>query len=58
MKRVRETAILFAALPLASAADAQVTLNSVRVDAKANKSEPIAITRRDSDDVKDQIAHT
>jgi predicted enzyme related to lactoylglutathione lyase len=87
-----------AALLLASAAHAQVTLNSVRIaakdtvalakfyqaafgmqevnrisaaggpevfvnfgatieSAKANKSEPIVIMHRDSDDVKDPIAH-
>jgi len=90
--------MISAALPLASAARAQVTLNSVRVGAtdtaalakfyesafgmqevnrinvpggaeifvnfgatadaaKANKSEPIVITHRDSDDLKDPIAH-
>jgi len=90
--------MLSAALLLASAAHAQVTLNSVRVgakdtvalakfyqaafgmqevnridaaggpevfvnfgatteSAKANKSEPIVIMHRDSDDVKDPIAH-
>jgi predicted enzyme related to lactoylglutathione lyase len=89
---------LFAGLLLASAAYAQVTLNSVRVGAKdsvalakfyqaafgmqevnridaaggpevfvnfgatieaakANKSEPIVIMHRDSDDLKDPIAH-
>ena len=99
MKRIYPTAIaLSAALLLASAASAQVTLNSVRVGAKdsvalakfyqtafgmqevnridgqggpevfvnfgastdaakANKSEPIVIMHRDSDDVKDPIAH-
>jgi predicted enzyme related to lactoylglutathione lyase len=99
MKRVYTTAItVSAALLLASAAHAQVTLNSVRVgakdtaalarfyqaafgmqevnrinapggaeifvnfgatadSAKANKSEPIVITHRDSDDLKDPIAH-
>ena len=99
MKRINTTAILIsAALLLASAAHAQVTLNSVRIaakdtvalakfyqaafgmqevnrinaqggpevfvnfgatvdSAKANKSEPIVIMHRDSDDVKDPIAH-
>ena len=99
MKRNYTTAILLSAtLLLASAAHAQVTLNSVRVGAKdtaalakfyqtafgmqevnrigaapgaeifvnfgatvdaakANKSEPIVITHRDSDDLKDPIAH-
>src|SRR5271169_3981061 len=99
MKRNYTTAILAsAALLLASAAHAQVTLNSVRVGAKdtaalakfyqaafgmqetnrigagagpeifvnfgatvdaakANKSEPIVIMHRDSDDLKDAIAH-
>jgi predicted enzyme related to lactoylglutathione lyase len=99
MKRLYKTAILIcAALLFASAADAQVTLNSVRIgakdsvalakfyqtafgmqevnridaqggpevfvnfgatveSAKANKSEPIVIMHRDSDDVKDPIAH-
>jgi predicted enzyme related to lactoylglutathione lyase len=99
MKRIYTTAITaFAALLLASAAHAQVTLNSVRVgakdtpalakfyqaafgmqevnridspggpevfvnfgatvdSAKANKSEPIVIMHRDSDDIKDPIAH-
>jgi len=99
MKRMYTTAgMLSAALLLASAAHAQVTLNSVRVgakdtvalakfyqaafgmqevnridaaggpevfvnfgatteSAKANKSEPIVIMHRDSDDVKDPIAH-
>jgi predicted enzyme related to lactoylglutathione lyase len=99
MKRNYTTAIaVSAALLLASAAHAQVTLNSVRIGAKdsvalakfyeaafgmqevnridapagpevfvnfgattaaakANKSEPIVIMHRDSDDVKDPIAH-
>ena len=99
MKRTYTTAIMLSAvLLLASAAHAQVTLNSVRVgakdtvalakfyqsafgmqevnridaaggpevfvnfgatveSAKANKSEPIVIMHRDSDDVKDPIAH-
>ena len=99
MKRTYTTAIaISAALLLASAAHAQVTLNSVRVGAKdtvalakfyqaafgmqevnriaspagpevfvnfgmtvdaakANKSEPIVIMHRDSDDLKDPIAH-
>src|SRR5580704_13147533 len=99
MKRVYTTAIMLSAtLLLASAAHAQVTLNSVRVGAKdtaalakfyqaafgmqetnriespggaeifvnfgatmdaakANKSEPIVIMHRDSDDLKDPIAH-
>jgi predicted enzyme related to lactoylglutathione lyase len=99
MKRIYTTAIMIpAALLLASAAHAQVTLNSVRIaakdtvalakfyqaafgmqevnrisaaggpevfvnfgatieSAKANKSEPIVIMHRDSDDVKDPIAH-
>jgi predicted enzyme related to lactoylglutathione lyase len=99
MKTIYKTAItISAALLLASAAHAQVTLNSVRVgakdtvalakfyqaafgmqevnridspggpevfvnfgatidSAKANKSEPIVIMHRDSDDVKDPIAH-
>jgi predicted enzyme related to lactoylglutathione lyase len=99
MKRIYTTAIMVsAALLLASAAPAQVTLNSVRVgakdsvalakfyqaafgmqevnridspggpevfvnfgatieSAKANKSEPIVIMHRDSDDIKDPIAH-
>ena len=89
---------LYATLLIASAAQAQVTLNSVRIGAKdtaavakfyqaafgmqevnrieapggpelfvnfgatadaakANKSEPIVIMHRDSDDVKDPIAH-
>jgi predicted enzyme related to lactoylglutathione lyase len=99
MKRIYTTAItVFIALLLASAAHAQVTLNSVRIgakdtvglakfyqtafgmqevnrinaaggpevfvnfgatveSAKANKSEPIVIMHRDSDDIKDPIAH-
>jgi predicted enzyme related to lactoylglutathione lyase len=99
MKNMFTTAItMFAALLLAGAAHAQVTLNSVRVgakdsvalakfyqtafgmqetnrlngqggpevfvnfgatveSAKANKSEPIVIMHRDSDDLKDPIAH-
>jgi predicted enzyme related to lactoylglutathione lyase len=99
MNRFRTTAIeVSAACLLASAAYAQVTLNSVRIAAKdtvslakfyqaafgmqevnriavaggpeifvnfgatvdaakANKSEPIVIMHRDSDDVKDPIAH-
>jgi predicted enzyme related to lactoylglutathione lyase len=99
MKRNYTTAILLSAtLLLAGAAQAQVTLNSVRVGAKdtaalakfyqtafgmqevnrigaagaaeifvnfgatvdgakANKSEPIVIMHRDSDDLKDPIAH-
>jgi predicted enzyme related to lactoylglutathione lyase len=99
MKRIYKTAIAVSAtLLLASAAQAQVTLNSVRIgakdtvalakfyqtafgmkevnridspggpevfvnfgatveSAKANKSEPIVIMHRDSDDVKDPIAH-
>jgi predicted enzyme related to lactoylglutathione lyase len=99
MKRIYTTAItVSAALLLASAAHAQVTLNSVRIGAKdsvalakfyqaafgmqevnridgaggpevfvnfgatidtakANKSEPIVIMHRDSDDLKDPIAH-
>jgi predicted enzyme related to lactoylglutathione lyase len=99
MKRIYTTAItVSAALLLASAAHAQVTLNSVRIGAKdtvalakfyqaafgmqevnridagggpevfvnfgatvdaakANKSGPIVIQHRDSDDVKDPIAH-
>jgi predicted enzyme related to lactoylglutathione lyase len=99
MKRIPTTAIMLsAALLLASAAHAQVTLNSVRIgakdtvalakfyqaafgmqevnrinaaggpevfvnfgatieSAKANKSEPIVIMHRDSDDIKDPIAH-
>jgi predicted enzyme related to lactoylglutathione lyase len=99
MKRIYMTRIaLSALLLLASAAHAQVTLNSVRIGAKdtvalakfyqaafgmqevnridtpagpeifvnfgatidaakANKSEPIVIMHRDSDDLKDPIAH-
>ena len=99
MKRIYTTAIAVSAtLLLASAAHAQVTLNSVRIgakdsvalakfyqaafgmqevnridaqggpevfvnfgatidSAKANKSEPIVIMHRDSDDIKDPIAH-
>jgi predicted enzyme related to lactoylglutathione lyase len=99
MKRIYTTAFaVSAALLLANAAHAQVTLNSVRVgakdsvalakfyqaafgmqevnridapggpevfvnfgatvdSAKANKSEPIVIMHRDSDDIKDPIAH-
>src|SRR5438270_6130574 len=98
MKRICTTAIMCAALLLASAARAQVTLNSVRIGAKdtvalakfyqaafgmqevnridvpggpeifvnfgatievakANKSEPIVIMHRDSDELKDPIAH-
>jgi len=99
MKRIYTTAIMIsAALLLAGAAHAQVTLNSVRIaakdtvalakfyqaafgmqevnrinaqggpevfvnfgatldSAKANKSEPIVIMHRDSDDIKDPIAH-
>jgi predicted enzyme related to lactoylglutathione lyase len=99
MKRIYTTVMaVTAALLLASAAHAQVTLNSVRVGAqdpvvlakfyeaafgmwevnrinapggpeifanfgatidaaKANKSEPIVVTHRDSDDLKDPIAH-
>jgi predicted enzyme related to lactoylglutathione lyase len=99
MKRIYTTALaVSAALLLASAAHAQVILNSVRVGAKdsvalakfyqaafgmqetnridapggpevfvnfgattdaakANKSEPIVIQHRDSDDIKDPIAH-
>jgi predicted enzyme related to lactoylglutathione lyase len=99
MKRIYATAIAVSAtLLLASAAHAQVTLNSVRIGAKdtvtlakfyqaafamqevnridapggpeifvnfgattdaakANKSEPIVIMHRDSDDLKDPIAH-
>jgi len=99
MKRIYATVMAASAvLLLASAAHAQVTLNSVRVGAqdtaalakfyeaafgmfevnrinvpggaeifvnfgatadaaKANKSEPIVITHRDSDDLKDSIAH-
>src|SRR6476620_1395831 len=99
MKRIYTTATtVLAAMMLASAAHAQVTLNSVRIgakdtvalakfyqaafgmqevnridsaggpevfvnfgatieSAKANKSEPIVIMHRDSDDIKDPIAH-
>ena len=99
MKRICTTAIIVSsALLLASAAHAQVTLNSVRIGAKdtvalaklyraafgmqevnridagggpeifvnfgatmdaakANKSQPIVIMHRDSDDLKDPIAH-
>jgi predicted enzyme related to lactoylglutathione lyase len=99
MKRIYTTVMAVTAVLLfASAARAQVTLNSVRVGAqdtgalakfyeaafgmqevnrinvpggaeifvnfgattdaaKANKSEPIVITHRDSDDLKDPIAH-
>jgi predicted enzyme related to lactoylglutathione lyase len=99
MKRIYGTVVaITTALLLVSAADAQVTLNSVRVGAqdpvtlakfyeaafgmwevnrinapggpeifvnfgatmdvaKANKSEPIVIAHRDSDDLKDPIAH-
>jgi predicted enzyme related to lactoylglutathione lyase len=99
MKKIHTFAIaLSAALPFAGLAQAQVTLNSVRIGAKdspalakfyqeafgmqevnriqaqagpeifvnfgataeaakANKSEPIVIMHRDSDDVKDPIAH-
>jgi predicted enzyme related to lactoylglutathione lyase len=99
MKRIYTTAITVSVtLLLASAAHAQVTLNSVRIgakdtvalakfyqaafgmqevnrinaaggpevfvnfgatveSAKANKSEPIVIMHRDSDDLKDPIAH-
>ena len=99
MKRMYTTAItLSATLLLASAAHAQVTLNSVRIgakdtvalakfyqaafgmqevnrinaaggpevfvnfgstieSAKANKSEPIVLMHRDSDDLKDPIPH-
>ena len=99
MKRIYTTvAAICATLLLASAAQAQVTLNSVRIAAKdtaavakfyqaafgmeevnridapggpeifvnfgstkdaakANKSEPIVIMHRDSDEVKDAIAH-
>ena len=94
----RTALALYATLLIASAAHAQVTLNSVRIGAKdtaavakfyqaafgmqevnrieapggpelfvnfgatadaakANKSEPIVIMHRDSDDVKDPIAH-
>jgi len=99
MKSIHTTAITISmTLLLASAAHAQVTLNSVRIgakdtvglakfyqtafgmqevnrinaaggpevfvnfgatveSAKANKSEPIVIMHRDSDDIKDPIAH-
>src|SRR6267154_2350500 len=99
MRKIYANAItLSAALLLASAAHAQVTLNSVRIgakdtvalakfyqasfgmqevnrinaaggpevfvnfgatieSAKANKGEPIVIMHRDSDDLKDPIAH-
>src|SRR5215472_3048076 len=99
MKRICTTAMaVFAVSLLASAAPAQVTLNSVRIGAKdtvalaqfyhaafgmqevnridapggpeifvnfggtidaakANKAEPIVIMHRDSDDLKDPIAH-
>jgi predicted enzyme related to lactoylglutathione lyase len=99
MKRIYATVLaVAAALLLASAAHAQVTLNSARVggpdtaalakfyeaafgmfetnritvpggaeiflkfgatadEAKANKSTPIVITHRDSNDIKDPIAH-
>src|SRR6266487_2793208 len=99
MKRICTTAIaVCAALLLASAAHAQVTLNSVRIGArdtvavakfyqaafgmqevnriaagggpeifvnfgatidaaKANKGEPVVIMHRDSDELKDPIAH-
>ena len=99
MKRTYTTAIsILAALLLAGAANAQVSLNSVRVGAKdtvalakfyqaafgmqevnringqggpevfvnfgatveaakANKSEPVVLMHRDSDDVKDPIPH-
>ena len=99
MRHIYATALtVSAALLLASGAQAQVTLNSVRIGAKdsvalakfyqaafgmqevnridapggpevfvnfgatvdaakANKSEPIVIMHRDSDDVKDPIAH-
>src|SRR4249920_1422484 len=99
MKRIYTTAIAVSAtLLLAAAAQAQVTLNSVRIGAKdtvalakfyqaafgmqetnrinaaggpeifvnfgatvdaakANKGEPIVIMHRDSDDLKDPIAH-
>ena len=99
MKRIYTTArAVLAAVLLAGAAHAQVTLNSVRVgakdsvalarfyqaafgmqevnridspggpevfvnfgattdSAKANKSEPIVIMHRDSDDLKDPVAH-
>ena len=98
MKNAYTTAIAVSAMLLATAAFAQVTLNSVRIGAKdsvalakfyqtafgmqevnridapggpeifvnfgatidaakANKSEPIVIMHRDSDDLKDSIAH-
>jgi predicted enzyme related to lactoylglutathione lyase len=98
MKRVYVIVVMVTAVLLASAAHAQVTLNSVRIGAqdpvtlakfyeaafsmwevnrinapggpeifvnfgstieaaKANKSEPIVIAHRDSDDLKDPIAH-
>jgi predicted enzyme related to lactoylglutathione lyase len=98
MKKYTTAITVFAALLLASATYAQVTLNSVRIgakdtvalakfyqaafgmqevnrinspggpevfvnfgatidSAKANKSEPIVIMHRDSDDTKDPIAH-
>src|SRR5262245_38477802 len=99
MKRLNSTGlVVFSGLFLASVAQAQVTLNSVRVGgkdtealakfykaafgmqetnrinaqggpeifvnfgatvdaAKANKAEPIVIMHRDSDDLKDPIAH-
>ena len=98
MKRLSTIATTVAALLLASAAHAQVTLNSVRVGAKdtvalakfyqtafgmqevnringqggpeifvnfgatvdaakANKAEPVVLMHRDSDDLKDPIAH-
>ena len=98
VKKSYTTSTVVSALLLASAAYAQVTLNSVRIAAKdtvalakfyqaafamqevnriaspagpevfinfgatvdaakANKSEPIVIMHRDSDDVKDPIAH-
>src|SRR6266576_2123715 len=99
MKKICMTALtVCASLLIASAAHAQVTLNSVRIgakdtvalakfyqtafgmqednrinaaggpevfvnfgatieSAKANKSEPIVIMHRDSDDIKDPIAH-
>jgi predicted enzyme related to lactoylglutathione lyase len=98
MKTIQTAVAVFATLLLATAAHAQVTLNSVRVgakdsvalakfyqtafgmqetnrisgqggpevfvnfgatveSAKANKSEPIVIMHRDSDDIKDPIAH-
>jgi len=98
MKKTYAIVVVTAILVLASAAHAQVTLNSVRVGAqdplalakfyetafgmsevnrinapggpeifvnfgattdaaKANKSEPIVIAHRDSDDLKDPIAH-